>query len=286
MGRNVEDVLLNYVKEDMGFGDVTTDLVLGDRYGCEARGCIIAKEACTVAGLEVAGILFSMLGCDVSGLVADGDRVAAGNRVLLVSGPVESLLLGERTALNVISRMSGVATMTGQAIEKARAVNPAVRISATRKTTPGFELFEKMAVLIAGGDTHRMNLSESVLIKDNHVTLVGSAVEAVKLARDGASFVKKIEVEVGTYEEAMECATAGPDIIMLDNFSPWEASRTYKDLKAKYPGILIEVSGGIGPDNVDEYAGDADVISMGGLTHSYRSVDFTMVLESEDGGSS
>lgn len=274
----IEEKLMMYIKEDMGLGDITTETVLGDHLGSIYSGKIIAKEDCTVAGLDVIKYLFDMLGCETDTLVDDGSTVKSGSDVALVRGPVEAIFLGERTGLNILSRMSGVATEAQRCLTSARAVNSSVKIAATRKTTPGFGIFEKLAVLIADCDTHRMNLSEEVLIKDNHIKVAGGPIQALKAARENCSFTKKIEIEVENLQDAVECAMAGADIVMLDNFDPDAAAEAYKAVKEASPNTLVEVSGNITPDNVADYAASADIISMGYLTHSYKSINFSLEL--------
>ena len=195
-----------------------------------------------------------------------------------MSGSARAILAGERLALNIVMRMSGIATLTRSLVDKCRKVNPKVRVAATRKTTPGFRYFEKKAVLIGGGDPHRMGLYDAVLIKNNHIRLAGGVKEALKRAAKG-SYMMKVEIEVETPEQAFVALENGADIIMLDNFGPEEAKKLSHRLKKARPEVLIEISGGIRPDNIEKYAAAADIVSLGWLTHSVRSVDFSMKVE-------
>ena len=263
--------------EDLGLGDLTSELVVPEDAWAVAE--IRAEGKGVLAGVEEACMAFELLGCRVLESRRDGSRVRPGDVVLRVEGPARALLAAERTALNFLMRMSGIATATARMAELVKAVNPRVRIAATRKTAPGLRYFDKKAVALGGGDTHRLRLDDCVLIKDNHIAIVGSVAEAVKRAREAVSFTKKIEVEVSTPEEALEAARAGADVVMLDNLSPEEVGRALglleeAGLRSK---VIVEVSGGIRPENVADYARmGVDVISSGYLTHSARALGFSM----------
>ncbi len=265
-----------FLKEDIGSGDITSELVVpADEM---ARAKLVCKEDCVVAGLEEASVVFKELGVKTVRVKQDGSTAKKGEVVLEVVGTARSILAGERLALNFVMRMSGIATLTRSLVEKAKKANPGVRVAATRKTTPGFREFEKRAVLLGGGDPHRSGLYDAVLIKDNHIRIAGGVKEALARAKKG-SFTKKIEIEVESPEDAKTAAREGADIVMLDNFGPEEVRRLSAELKAINPDVLIEASGGIRPENVDRYAAGADIISLGWLTHSVRSVDFSMEIE-------
>ncbi len=265
-----------FLREDIGSGDITSELVIPSAE--TAKGEIICKEDCVLAGLAEASEVFDALGARVARVMKDGTPAKKGDVVLEVKGPARALLAGERLALNMIMRMSGIATLTNALMKKCRKINPKVRVAATRKTTPGFREFEKKAVMLGGGDPHRMGLYDAVLIKNNHIAIAGGVAEALKRAKHG-SFTKKIEIEVETVKDAHTALANGADIIMLDNFGPKDAIKLIKELKAERPDVLIEVSGGIRPDNIEEFASAADIISLGYLTHSVKSVDFSMRLE-------
>jgi len=265
-----------FLKEDIGSGDITSELVVPD--DVMARGRIRCKEYCILAGAEEASVVFKELGAKVVMVGRDGEPVRKGDIVLEVVGTARSILAGERLALNFVMRMSGIATLTRKLVDKCRKINPDVRVAATRKTTPGFREFEKRAVLLGGGDPHRAGLFDAVLIKDNHIRISGGVEEALRRARKG-SFTKKIEIEAETPEDAKAAVSAGADIVMLDNFEPKEVEALSKELRHINSDILIEASGGITPDNIEQYAAGADIISLGWLTHSVKSTDFSMDIE-------
>ena len=267
--------LSEFLKEDIGAGDLTSELVVPRSE--RASGEIRAKERCVLAGAQEARQVFEELGAEATLLREDGEAVGKGEVVLRAEGPARALLSGERLALNMLMRMSGIATLTNELLVKCRGVNPDVRIAATRKTTPGFRVFEKRAVALGGGDPHRSGLDDAVLIKNNHIRLAGGVEEALRRARS-ASFTKKIEIEVEGAEDAYAALANGADIIMLDNLPPEEARPLAAELRRRRPGIIIEVSGGITPDDIQLHADYADIISLGWLTHSVRSIDFSMTI--------
>ncbi|MFP4169801.1 MAG: carboxylating nicotinate-nucleotide diphosphorylase [Methanomassiliicoccales archaeon] len=261
-----------YLQEDIGFGDITTDLLVGDEEG-SAR--IQSNEECVLAGLEEATEIFSLLGVSTFPMARDGDDLSKGEHVLVLNGPLKKILLGERLALNFMMRMSGIATATRRVVQACRKANEGVRVAATRKTTPGFRKYEKKAVVMGGGDPHRYRLDDEVLIKDNHLRVVGSITQAVSMAKK-ASFSRKIEVEVETVEQALEATKAGADVILLDNMDPDKVELAYLAVKKLKDAVLVEVSGGITPENAPEYAANADVVSMGWITHSARAAHFSL----------
>ena len=268
--------LQEFLREDIGSGDITSELVIPPN--TKAKGRILCKEQCVLAGVAEAKAVFEELGANVSRSKEDGPEVRKGDVVLEVEGPARSILAGERLALNFVMRMSGIATLTHNLVARCRRINPKIRVAATRKTTPGFREFEKKAVLLGGGDPHRAGLYDAVLIKDNHIRVAGGVKEALRRAK-GGSFTKKIEIEVENEKDARTAAENGADIIMLDNFKPDDAKKLSAELKKINPDVLIEVSGGIRPENVEQYAAGADIISLGWLTHSVKSVDFSMEIE-------
>ena len=262
--------LAAYLAEDLGAGDITTR-ALDD--GQRVRARIVAKQACVVCGLAEASQVFAHLGAKSEHHARDGDRVAAGARVMEVAGPARAVLAGERLALNLLMRMSGIATLTRALQEKVAAVNPRCRVAATRKTTPGFRRLEKRAVEVGGGDPHRFGLSDAFLVKDNHLLLVPDPADAVRRCR-ALDPSKLLQVEADREEQAFAAAEAGADAVLLDNFTPQAARQAYGALKARFPHLMVEVSGGIHAGNVAEYALAADRISLGALTHSAPAVDF------------
>jgi nicotinate-nucleotide pyrophosphorylase (carboxylating) len=261
-----------YLQEDVGFGDITSDALLGDEVG-SAR--IRTDEECVLAGLEEAVEVFTSLEVTTFPMARDGDRVAKGEDILVIEGPLKKVLMGERLALNFLMLMSGIATATHHIVREVHKVNPAVKVAATRKTTPGFRQYEKKAVMLGGGDPHRFRLDDAVLIKDNHLRAMGSITQAVKKAQ-GVSFAKKIEVEVANVEQAVEAAKAGADIIMLDNMTVEQAEVAYLAIKKLNEQVLVEVSGGLTPETAPKYAKNADILSIGWITHSARAVHFNL----------
>jgi len=275
-----KEKIREFLHEDIGYGDITSAALLED--GQQARARVLFREDGVAAGLEEVTAVFDFLGCTVKLLEEDGGRVGSGSVVMEVWGPAKAILAGERTALNLLGHMSGIATAVAAAVSKANGVNPKIRVAATRKTIPGLRDLDKRAVEQGGGDTHRFRLDDCVLIKDNHLNLGLSVGEAVSRARQKVSFTKKVEVEVISLEQALEAAEADADIIMFDNMTPSEIRRCLDVLgeRGLREGRLFEASGGINMENVEEYAATGvDILSMGCLTHSVRSLNVKLELE-------
>ncbi|MDK2890415.1 MAG: hypothetical protein PWR21_1047 [Methanoculleus sp.] len=269
----IED-LLRFVREDAPWGDVTSEAVVPD---VACRAVIRAKDAGIVAGLEEARALFEHFGVAVRQHSADGRRVAAGAPLLELEGRARAILLLERTALNIIGRMSGIATRTRESVDAVRAVSPDVRVAATRKTAPGLRMLDKKAVILGGGDPHRHCLSDMVLIKDNHLALVPLP-EAIRKAKE-QSLYRTVEVEVETAQDGITAAVAGADIILLDNMAPDAVREAVRELVGRglRERVTLEVSGGVAGDDVAGYAATGvDVISMGALTHTVRNFDVSL----------
>lgn len=267
--------LLKFVGEDAPFGDVTSDAVVPD---VNCRAVIRAEQDGVVAGLEEATALFSHFGVAVQQDTRDGASVKSGAVLLSLEGPAKSILLVERTALNIIGRMSGIATRTKKMADLVRAENPRCRVAGTRKTAPGLRALDKKAIALGGGDPHRSSLSDGVLIKDNHLVLVPVA-EAVRRAK-AASAYRKIETEVETAGDALVAAQAGADILLFDNMTPAQVIETLRTLvdAGIREKVLVEISGGITAETIREYARTgADMISLGALTHTVR--NFSVTLE-------
>jgi nicotinate-nucleotide pyrophosphorylase (carboxylating) len=261
------------LEEDVGTGDVTTEAVIPK--GMTAKARMVANEDCVVCGLDAASEVFRQLGgVSFRKLVSDGDCVKAGQALGEATGNARSLLTGERTALNFLQRLSGIATRTSGMVKKAGSSK--VRILDTRKTTPGLRMLEKYAVRCGGGENHRAGLYDGILIKDNHIGLVG-----IRRAVEGAKPVgKKIEVEAKTLDEVKEAVSAGADIVMLDNMDISQMKEAVRVIRSLDKGILIEVSGGVNEGNIGAIAKlSVDWISIGALTHSVKSVDIGMDLE-------
>jgi nicotinate-nucleotide pyrophosphorylase (carboxylating) len=275
--KDLQDELRRFLNEDVGQGDITTNSVVPQ--GTETRAQIIAKEPAMICGIHEAKVFFEMLGVNFVGKVQDGDKVAAGKVIAEVEGDGRSILTAERTVLNILMRMSGIATETSKLVKEVQRLNLKVRIAATRKTAPGLRYFDKRAIIVGGGDPHRMRLDDAVLIKDNHIMIAGGVNEAVKRARLSLGFSKKIEVEAKTKEQAVQAAMMGADIVMLDNMTLEEADDTMKELAAKNlrGKVLIEISGGVTPINLISYARlEPDIISLGSLTHSVKAIDMSL----------
>ena len=275
------DNIINYIlEEDEGFSDITSNALIDKDYN--VSGQIISKDTGIAAGMDIVYDLFDNKGVEVTKLVEDGSLINKGDVLFELLGNARDILLLERTALNISMRMSGVATSTYNIIKKVHSINPNIRIAGTRKTSPAFAKFDKEAISIGGGDTHRFALDDMVLIKDNHIATVGSVEEALKRAIENTSFTKKIEIEVENIDDAVLVAQMGADIVMLDNFNPDDISECLNKLEelGLRDNVLIEVSGGITKDNILDYAGlNIDIISLGALTHSTRSLDFSLRID-------
>jgi nicotinate-nucleotide pyrophosphorylase (carboxylating) len=275
----IVETLKKFLEEDVRSGDLTTNVTIPEEK--TALATIYAREKAVLAGIKEAEVIAYLTGLTYEVLAFEGNWVSPGDPVMRLRGTARTLLTVERLILNIIQRMSGIATKTYRMVSIAREVNPKVKIACTRKTTPGFRFFEKRAVIIGGGDPHRYALDDMVLIKNNHITAVGGVHEAVSAAKDAVSFSKKISCEARTLQETEEAISAGADIVLLDNFSPNDIGGLIEVLKSKgvRGNVILEASGGIDEENVREYArNEIDVISSGSLTHSYDSVDFNMRL--------
>jgi nicotinate-nucleotide pyrophosphorylase (carboxylating) len=255
-----------WLREDLGHHDVTND-VPGD-----STGRLVAKQEGVAAGTDAAAAVFDALGATVETRMSPGEAIAPGDVVLSVSGPTAALLRGERVATNVAGHASGIATRTKTAVSAAREVSDSVAIAGTRKTTPGLRGLEKRAVAAGGGDTHRLDLSHLVLIKDNHIAELGVE-PAVERFAERASFATLIEVEAESVETAQTAAAAGADAVLLDNMSPAETDAAVAALPEE---VLTEASGEIGLGDVAAYAATGvDVVSLGALTHSAPALDLS-----------
>src|SRR5437763_8884605 len=268
----------NFLQEDLGRGDITTQSVM--MRSQSAKGRFIAKEAMVVCGLEAAEAVFSTLDTQqqIEAFVADGDEVEAGKVIARTAGFADVLLAGERPAWNLMQRLSGIATLTRQfvrAVEGTRA-----QIVDTRKTTPGLRMLEKYAVLTGGARNHRFGLDDGVLIKDNHIALAGGVGVAVERAKKSVGHLHKIEVEVSSERDLREAVTSGADILLLDNLSPEEARPLVELARSLSEHVLLESSGGITLENARAYAeAGVDLISIGALTHSARAMDISFKIQ-------
>jgi nicotinate-nucleotide pyrophosphorylase (carboxylating) len=275
----LEEKLKQILAEDIGQGDVTTAAVVPS--GLTAEAAVIAKEAGIAAGIEEAVILAESLGLKVKTEVADGEKVKNGQIIMKISGDARTILSAERTMLNLLSRMSGIATTTRNLTEKLRSSGLKTKVACTRKTAPGLLYFDKKAVQIGGGDTHRLHLDDLVLIKDNHIAVAGGVAKAVEIAKERVSLSKKIEVEVTKVEDVMIAVEAGADIIMLDNFSVSQIEKAVTLLKKTkmYGKILLEASGGIRGETLVKFGSTGvDLISLGELTDSAKALDISLEI--------
>ncbi len=268
-----------FLAEDIGRGDITTTATVPP--DTRGSGRFLAKEYLVLCGLDVAEAVFFHLDPDSSEIettYSEGDEIEDGTVFATLNGYADVLLTGERTALNLIQRLSGIATLTRQyvkAVEGTKAV-----IVDTRKTTPGLRMLEKYAVTVGGGKNHRMGLDDGVLIKDNHIALAGGITEAVKAAKNRVGHLHKIEVEISNWAQLREALLAGAEIVMLDNQSPEETAKLVSMARDINPNVLIEASGGMDLDRVRSYAdAGVDLISVGRLTHSARAVDISFKIQ-------
>lgn len=290
--------LSNFLAEDIGTGDITSELLIPQE--STSKGDIVCKSGnisssssmdsdrhfkvteIIVSGLAEAKLIFEICGCKVSQMVEDGSVVSKGTVVMTVSGPSRSILKGERTALNLLMRMSGISTKTRQFIIRLGDHSKTVKIASTRKTVPGLRYFDKRAVVHGGGISHRERMDQLVLIKDNHIAIVGSVKEAIKKAKSAyQAGRKKVECEVTDYQGILDAIDAGADIIMLDNFTPAQVDDSIRRLKKAglRDKAIIEVSGGVNYENIHEFAScRPDVISIGSLTHSVQAIDFSLEI--------
>ncbi len=264
--------LLRFLAEDIGKEDISSKLLPRKKINAK----IISRQNGVIAGVKFAQDIFVLKGNKVTIIKKDASKIKAGQIILEIAGPVYSILSCERTALNLLSRMSGIATQTSNLVEKIRKINPRTKLYATRKTAPGLRFFDKEAVNIGGGEKHRMSLDKLVMLKDNHLAVSGSLSLLISKARKK---YKIIEVEVENQEDALLAAVSGATIIMLDNFSTKEISKTINNLKkAKLrKRVKLEASGGINSKNIQSYAkSGVDMISVGEITNSVSGIDLTL----------
>ena len=274
MDKNIlHEMVRGFLCEDVGRGDLTSESIFFQ--GETGTAKLVARDRFVVAGMErIAAEVFKVQNPSiaVSEAVADGTVAEKGMILLRVSGSVVDMLKAERVALNLVQRLCGIATLTREYVEKVKGTN--VRITDTRKTTPGLRVLEKYAVRVGGGSNHRFNLTDGVMIKDNHIAACGSITQAVERLRDDIPHTIRIEVETDTLEQVKECLTCGVDIIMLDNMSV----ELMKEAVGLIGGrALVEASGGVNLGSVEAIANSGvDIISIGALTHSVISCDIGM----------
>jgi nicotinate-nucleotide pyrophosphorylase (carboxylating) len=273
---SVREKLTDFLQEDIGSGDITSNNIIPA--DLKARAEIISKSRlAVVCGLEEASMLFDMCGCDSEILVEEGSKVSKGTAVLNVSGHARAILKAERTVLNIIMRMSGVATETRRLVDLTKGIT----ILATRKTAPGLRYFDKKAVVLGGGGAHRMGLDDMALIKDNHFALSSDILKTIRSVRENVGSSIKVECEARTREEALAIVAAEADIVMLDNFTPKQAEQTIRQIRRRgsRKKVMIEISGGITDKNIRAYRrAKPDFISVGYITHSCKATDFSLEI--------
>jgi len=273
--------IASWMEEDIGFGDISAQATIPAQE--EGVGIIYAKESGKIAGLPIAKLVFNTVDPDlvVSFQTQDGAKVEKGTVLMTVQGKAQSILTGERLALNLLQRLSGIATVTSHYVEKAKEGNPSVRVVDTRKTTPGLRMLEKYAVTMGGGHNHRYGLYDAVMIKDNHIKAAGGITAAIQSAKDYVPHTMKIEVEVESLDQVKEALEAKADIIMLDNM---DLSTMKEAVRLINGQAVVEASGGINMDTISSIAATGvHVISVGAITHSVRSLDISLDLNQRKG---
>ena len=272
MGTNIKKELLRFISEDVQSGDVTSVLLPKNKI----RAKIISREDGILAGVRFARDIFRLKGCNVKIIKKDGVKLKPNQIILQVSGNARTILSCERTALNLLSRMSGIATQANLLVSKIRKINRKTKLYSTRKTAPGLRFFDKEAVMIGGGHKHRMSLNDMVMIKDNHLLVSNSMEDIIKKARKQH---KHVEVEVESQRDAILAANSGATIVMLDNFSPEQIKKTITALQKKKlrNKVKLEASGRINSKNITAFAKTGvDMISVGSITNSVKGLDFSL----------
>ena len=272
MGTNIKKELLRFISEDIQGGDITS--VLLPKKKIKAK--IISRQEGVLAGVKFAGDIFRLKGCNVKIIKKDGAKLKSNQIILQISGNAGTVLSCERTALNLLSRMSGIATQTNFLVSKIRKINRKTKLYSTRKTAPGLRFFDKEAIMIGGGHKHRMSLNDMVMIKDNHLLVTNSMEGIIKNARKRH---KHVEVEVENQRDAILAASSGATIVMLDNFSHVQIKKTITALQKKKlrNKVKLEASGGINSKNISAYAKTGvDMISVGSITNSVKGLDLSL----------
>jgi len=272
LGTNIKKELLRFISEDIQGGDITS--VLLPKKKIKAK--IISRQEGVLAGVKFAGSIFRLKGCNVKIIKKDGAKLKSNQIILQISGNAGTVLSCERTALNLLSRMSGIAKQTNFLVSKIRKINKKTKLYSTRKTAPGLRFFDKEAIMIGCGHKHRMSLNDMVMIKDNHLLVTNSMEDIVKSARKRH---KHVEVEVENQRDAILAASSGATIVMLDNFSPVQIKKTITALQKKKlrNKVKLEASGGINSKNITAYAKTGvDMISVGSITNSVKGLDLSL----------
>jgi nicotinate-nucleotide pyrophosphorylase (carboxylating) len=272
---NTKKEIARFLAEDIGNGDITGSIVTNRKIIAK----IISHQDGVVAGIKFVKEIFLSKGCRIKIIKSDGTHVKANQIVMTVFGPARSILICERTALNLLSRMSGIATQTSELVRQIKSAKSKSHLYSTRKTAPGLRYFDKEAVAIGGGRKHRMTLSDMIMIKDNHIAVEGSLIRLIQKAKKNG---RDFEVEVETQADAVLAATLGVPIIMLDNFTPAKVRKTIAILKklGLRNKVRLEASGGIDHSNIKQYAKcGVDMISVGSITNSVKAIDFSLEIE-------
>ena len=272
MGTDIKKELLRFISEDIQSGDITSVLLPKNKI----RAKIISRESGILAGVKFAGDIFRLKGCNVKIIKKDGSKLKPNQIILQVSGNARTVLSCERTALNLLSRMSGIATHANLLVSKIRKINRKTRLYSTRKTAPGLRFFDKEAIMIGGGHKHRMSLNDMVMIKDKHLLVSNSMEDIIKKARKQH---KHVEVEVESQRDAILATNSGATIVMLDNFSPEQIKKTITALQKKKlrNKVKLEASGGINSKNIAAFAKTGvDMISVGSITNSVKGLDLSL----------
>jgi len=272
LGTNIKKELLRFISEDIQGGDITSVLLPKKKI----KSKIISRQEGVLAGVKFAGDIFRLKGCNVKIIKKDGAKLKSNQIILQISGNAGTVLSCERTALNLLSRMSGIATQTNFLVSKIRKINKKTKLYSTRKTAPGLRFFDKEAIMIGGGHKHRMSLNDMVMIKDNHLLVTNSMEGIIKNARKRH---KHVEVEVENQRDAILAASSGATIVMLDNFSPVQIKKTITTLQKKKlrNKVKLEASGGINSKNITAYAKTGvDIISVGSITNSVKGLDLSL----------
>ena len=269
MSFNPKKQLSQFLAEDIGKGDITSQLLSKKKITVK----IISRENAVVAGTKYAKEIFAIKGCRAKIISKDGTKIKPNQKIIEITGNADKILTCERTALNILTRMSGIATQTNELVKK---IPKKTKLYATRKTAPGLRYFDKEAVKIGGGEKHRLRLDEMVMIKDNHIAVEQSLLSLIDKTKKK---YRKFEVEVENTDDAVLAAEKGATIIMLDNFSPIQIIKTIKVLKNKKlrNKVLLEASGGINSKNISKYGKTGvDIISIGSITNSVKGIDFSL----------
>jgi nicotinate-nucleotide pyrophosphorylase (carboxylating) len=274
---SLDEDINKWLKEDIPNWDPHS---MGDQRMNEVTAKIIAKQNGAISGTQILARIFELGNINIELMIADGDEIEDGMTICKLKGEASTIVQLERTALNIFTHMSGITTMTSKMVSLVREKSSNTIIAGTRKTLPGLRKYQKYAIMCGGGDTHRMTLESMIMLKENHLAQFGSISEAVQHYKKRSSFSQKIEVEVRSLQEALEAASEGVDIIMLDNFEKSKLDESISKIRKTNKNVLIEISGGITVDNILDYLDyQIDIISSGALTHSNTVFDASLLID-------